>query len=750
MKRILLFAVSLLLIVGCSDKYDDSALRNEMADLANRVAKLEQLCQQMNTNISSLQSIVTTLQNNDYVAGVMPITKDGETVGYTISFTKSQPITIYHGEDGKDGENGKDGADGKDGSTPVIGVRQDSNGIYYWTLNGEWLLDANGNKIKAVGIDGEDGESGNTPQLKIENEHWYVSYDKGANWTELGRATGTDGDSFFTSVSDDDDKVTIVLKDGTVIELPKRIAQELDIIFESTNNIFCESGTEIVLQFSIVGENIAQIYTIGENGWTGKVEADIESKTGSITVSAPESSVSGKILVFITDTYGHIAMKALTFTDKLLEIPTLSFNVPKNGGSVEVEVSTNLSYEIIISSDAISWIRYESTRAVRNETLCFQVSENGNTLGRSAEIKIISEDGLIVKSIVVYQEGDSYYSTGTGTEADPYIIETTGQWGNFGIMVANGNTFHNIYFKLGANLDFNNATISPIGTEVAPFSGIFDANNHPIANAQIAGTEYVGLFGYIKNATLLRFNVESLTVSGTKYMGILAGYSNNSTLQDIFVSGTIKSGDYIGGITGYACNTTLDECNNDANIGNTNSQHIGGIAGYATSSHISNSVNSGSLVGFDCMGGIVGYLDSSSSVKNCYNDSQYTQASLYGSIGGIIGYHCGTLYACAMNNSINGTVEGPYSMVGTITGYDHTGSVCKYCYYLKHSIINKNFTHTGDLSWGSWSDYGSYDIYGSTSSGYLATTKLNQWVTENTTASNPYKKWSGTYPRFAD
>ena len=43
-----------LLLFGCSDKYDDSALRNDLNDLENRVAKLEELCKQMNTNISSL------------------------------------------------------------------------------------------------------------------------------------------------------------------------------------------------------------------------------------------------------------------------------------------------------------------------------------------------------------------------------------------------------------------------------------------------------------------------------------------------------------------------------------------------------------------------------------------------------------------------------------------------------------------------------------------------------------------------
>ena len=45
-------------------------------------------------------------------------------------------------------------------------------------------------------------------------------------------------------------------------------------------------------------------------------------------------------------------------------------------------------------------------------------------------------------------------------------------------MVANGNDFQNIYFKLGANLDFTNISISPVGTESQPFMGIFDGNGY--------------------------------------------------------------------------------------------------------------------------------------------------------------------------------------------------------------------------------------------------------------------------------
>ena len=153
----------------------------------------------MNTNITALETIVAVLQSNDMITGIVEIKKDGKVIGYTITFSKHDSITIYHGESGQNGTNGKDGI------TPVIGVAQDTDGIYYWTLNGEWLLDDNGNKLPVSGKDGKngadgkdgqdgaDGKDGITPLLKIENGYWYISYDNGATWTESGKATGDNG-----------------------------------------------------------------------------------------------------------------------------------------------------------------------------------------------------------------------------------------------------------------------------------------------------------------------------------------------------------------------------------------------------------------------------------------------------------------------------------------------------------------------------------------------------------------------------
>ena len=198
-------------VAGC---YDDSVLQKQLQDHESRLKELERLTAQQNTNISSLQTIVTALQDKDYVTSVAPINEGDEVVGYTITFSRSGAITIYNG---------------KDGYVPAMGVKQDTDGLWYWTVDGEWLRDSNGDKVRASAADGEDGEpgtpgqSGVTPQLKIVDGYWYVSYDGGKTWEEetLGQATGDKGYTMFAEVTYDEEYLYITMADGEKLTLPR-------------------------------------------------------------------------------------------------------------------------------------------------------------------------------------------------------------------------------------------------------------------------------------------------------------------------------------------------------------------------------------------------------------------------------------------------------------------------------------------------------------------------------------------------
>lgn len=253
-------------------------------------------------------------------------------------FEKHEPVIIYHGKDGQDGisgsngedgEDGVNGTDGKDGETPIIGVKQDIDEIYYWTLNGDWLKDKNGHKIKAQGTDGSNGNNGTdgingtngkdgiTPQLKIEDGYWYISYNNGVDWTILGKATGengTNGDNFFQNVTDDDDYVYLIMKDGNTITIPKYTS--FSITFHQLQDYKVAPGHKIEINFSIKGgDNDVKVSIIG--GYQHSIEYNTGENRqiigGKIILTASLDVKTEQIMLFAKST-NHSLWESFTIT----------------------------------------------------------------------------------------------------------------------------------------------------------------------------------------------------------------------------------------------------------------------------------------------------------------------------------------------------------------------------------------------------------------------------------------------------
>ena len=206
MKRLfnILFAVVLLALTAC--QYDE--IWDKLHDHEQRIEQLEKQCRELNSNVEALQAILAAVQQNDYVTEIMKVMEDGVEVGYSITFSKSGTITIYHGADGSAGTNG---------ATPQIGVRKAEDGSYYWTSDGEWITDENGDKIPAAYSDGGDGKY-ITPQFRIVDDVWYVSYDNGNSWRVV-EILEEEEEPLISAISYDNQHLYITLPDGTTFTL---------------------------------------------------------------------------------------------------------------------------------------------------------------------------------------------------------------------------------------------------------------------------------------------------------------------------------------------------------------------------------------------------------------------------------------------------------------------------------------------------------------------------------------------------
>ena len=397
-----------LLLFGCSKEYDDSALRNDLSDLENRVAKLEELCKQMNTNISSLQKIVDALQDNLSISKVEQISD-----GYIIHFSDGSTATIKNGKNSED--------------APIIGVKKDTDGIYYWTLDGEWLTDEKGNKVKAQGTDGKDGVDGEdgtngkdgiTPQLKIENGRWMLSMDNGKTWTDIGQATGADGtdgedgvdgkdgtNGIFKSVTEDNDNVYFTLEDDSVITIPKSDNSKFAIAFDTTDIAILNGGESKTISYTITDatENTV-VKAIAQDEWKVKVNATSTDK-GTITITAPNPIVESEILVFANDGSYHTVMVSLNCMQGQINIADNSIDATPAGGTQEIKLTTNLDYTVEIPDDAQSWLSLApETRALREDIIAFNISANEG-IQRFATVALRDEQGNILQTIIFRQLG---------------------------------------------------------------------------------------------------------------------------------------------------------------------------------------------------------------------------------------------------------------------------------------------------------------------------------------------------------
>ena len=191
------------LAVSC-ERYDE--IWDKLREHEQRIEQLEKLCRELNSNVDAIHTVLTAVQEHDYVTEIIKVVDAGVEVGYSITFAKGGTVTIYHGNDGADG------------STPLIGVKKASDGAYYWTSDGEWLIGEDGVKIPATVTDPDAGYV--VPQFRVADGEWYVSYDNGNSWRQMEGADSGDEQFMFTDVSHNDKYMYLTLEDGTVLVIP--------------------------------------------------------------------------------------------------------------------------------------------------------------------------------------------------------------------------------------------------------------------------------------------------------------------------------------------------------------------------------------------------------------------------------------------------------------------------------------------------------------------------------------------------
>jgi hypothetical protein len=210
------------------------------------------------------------------------------------------------------------------------------------------------------------------------------------------------------------------------------------------------------------------------------------------------------------------------------------------------------------------------------------------------------------------------YSGGDGNSVNPYKIANVADWQ----ALMGTSTDWNKQFLLIADVNLAGVTLTPVGNDSTPFTGVFNGNGNIISNAVInqPGSDKIGLFGYVNNSNILNLGVENVNINGRLMVGGLAGH-NWGGITACYATGSVT-----GTFTGYS--------------------YVGGLVGY----------NSGGLIA-------------------CYATSSVSGGGVGGRIGGLVGENNGGITYCYATGSVDGN-----SVVGGLVG-GSTGGYTTSCFW---------------------------------------------------------------------
>ncbi|MBQ6765719.1 MAG: T9SS type B sorting domain-containing protein [Paludibacteraceae bacterium] len=273
------------------------------------------------------------------------------------------------------------------------------------------------------------------------------------------------------------------------------------------------------------------------------------------------------------------------------------------------------------------------------------------------------------------------WTKGSGAASSPYIIETAEQLAYLAQHVNAGTTYSGKYFKMAADIDLNGKQWTPIGTDSAPFKGIFEGGHHIVYNLYISNDniDRVGLFGYVADGGISSLGVENCNIKVYDHstrqniitIGAVAAFvSNSSTLEYCYATGKTNvfndAGDectpynshwtITGGVFGRVENTDVMYCYNEVDMTEGTHRDAGGVIGYGIGSTVTFCYNAGDVRALYCRAGILGWsgatnVSERNEIFGCYNSGSITTCQPIGPIPDNNNYN-GGIVACAAFTSI--------------------------------------------------------------------------------------------------
>ena len=272
-----------------------------------------------------------------------------------------------------------------------------------------------------------------------------------------------------------------------------------------------------------------------------------------------------------------------------------------------------------------------------------------------------------------------------------------GQW-EYSTNIANAHQLQLMAMDLGAsyrlasNIDFSSGLavggkypgmwsatgFSPIGNftigdSSTEFAGSLDGQGRVISNLAInlASTNYVGLFGYIRpGGAVSNVSLQAASITGQDRVGILAGYSKG-TISNASATGSVTANGLGGGLIGESSGSVANSWAAVTVAGTTpTSSSMGGLVGWSNAggtiqdSYATGNVTAGT--GGTRAGGLT--AQSNGSILRSYATGAVSGGSQ--GVGGLVGFNSG---ATIVDSYATGAVTAT-AFAGGLVGFNSSGA----------------------------------------------------------------------------
>ena len=413
---LVLVAMAAPMFTSC---YDDSALNEKLEAVQNEVDQIKTDLTQLKSDLAALKAAVdanlSVSQLNQLPDGYELVFSDGTKA--VIKNGTSSVVGAKEDEDGVlywtlngewllDADGNKIKASAEDGETPQVALTLDEeDGYYYWTVNGEWLLDAEGNKVRANGIDGKEPvimmyQSESNDDKWVWNVNGEILKDQNGEVINAQGPAGLDGDAFFESVvlSEDGTKLIITLlpekegEDKIVYEIPMG-AFDIEFDAESAEGVttdvkkfsYTVSGVSAVDEVivRVLSTNATGVKVVPESATKGYVELELPSGEGYADIYA------------LNNTTGDLKAKSLKLKGQDFsidqEVETALHFSPVEANEVTIPLTTGVEYEFELSENGADWLtvtKEPRTKAVSYENLILKADPNNSGAHRKTTLTI--------------------------------------------------------------------------------------------------------------------------------------------------------------------------------------------------------------------------------------------------------------------------------------------------------------------------------------------------------------------------